>query len=55
MSLLLDLEHQLLEYTKSLPDGVAEDSDFEVWGRGFCERVVCIICLISFLTDAIVF
>jgi hypothetical protein len=33
MSLLLDLERDLADYAKSMPDGgMAEDSDFEVWG-----------------------
>lgn len=46
MSLLLELEHDFVEYAKSMPDGaMAEDSDFEAWGRGFCERVVCFYSL----------
>jgi hypothetical protein len=39
--ILADLQASLKEFAKSMPDcGIAEDEDFEVWGRGFCERMV---------------
>jgi hypothetical protein len=41
MSLLLDLEAEIIDYAKAMPEtGNAEDLDFEVWGKGFCERMV---------------
>jgi hypothetical protein len=41
MSLLLDLEAKIVDYAKAMPEtGNAEDLDFEVWGKGFCERMV---------------
>jgi hypothetical protein len=42
MSLLLDLQAEILDYAKAMPEaGKAEDLDFRVWGKGFCERMVC--------------
>jgi hypothetical protein len=41
MSLLLDLQAEILDYVKAMPEaGKAEDLDFGVWGKGFCERMV---------------
>jgi hypothetical protein len=41
MLLLLDLEAEIVDYVKAMPKtGNAEDLDFEVWGKGFCERMV---------------
>jgi hypothetical protein len=41
MSLLLDLEAEIVDYAKAMPEtGNTEDLDFEVWGKGFCERMV---------------
>jgi hypothetical protein len=41
MSILLELEAELLDYAKSMPEaGKAEVEDFEVWGKGFCEWMV---------------
>ena len=41
MSLLSQLNVEVLEYAKSMPEcGMAEDSDFEVWGKAFCEKMV---------------
>jgi hypothetical protein len=41
MSILLELESELLDYAKSMPEaGKAEVEDFEIWGKGFCERMV---------------
>jgi hypothetical protein len=41
MSLLLDLEVEIVDYAKAMPEaGKAEDLDFEVWGKGFCGRMV---------------
>jgi hypothetical protein len=41
MLLLLDLQAEVLNYTKAMPEtGKAEDLDFKVWGKGFCERMV---------------
>jgi hypothetical protein len=41
MLLLLDLEAEIIDYAKAMPEaGKAEDLDFEVWGKGFCERMV---------------
>jgi hypothetical protein len=39
--ILLELQADILEYAKSMPErSVADDLDFEVWGKGFCERMV---------------
>ena len=39
MSLLTELNAEVLNYVKSMPEhSVAEDSDFEVWGKEFCEK-----------------
>jgi hypothetical protein len=39
--LLLGLQADVLDYAKSMPErSVAEDADFGVWGKGFCERMV---------------
>jgi hypothetical protein len=36
MSLLLDLQAEVLDYAKAMPEtSKAEDLDFEVWGKGF--------------------
>jgi hypothetical protein len=36
--ILLELQADVLDYTKSMPErSVADDVDFEVWGKGFCE------------------
>jgi hypothetical protein len=36
--LLLGLQADVLNYAKSMPEhSVADDVDFEVWGKGFCE------------------
>jgi hypothetical protein len=41
MLLLLDLKAEIIDYAKAMPEaGKAEDLDFEVWGKGFCERMV---------------
>ena len=33
---------EVLDLMKSLPDSsMAEDLDFEVWGKAFCEKLVC--------------
>jgi hypothetical protein len=41
MSLLLNLEAEIVDYAKAMPEaGKAEDLDFEVWGKGFCGRMV---------------
>ena len=43
MDPLAKVKFQLSEYLKSLPEhGKAEDTDFEVWGREFCRRMVSI-------------
>ena len=47
MSLLFKLGANILEYAKSMPeDGKAEETDFEVWGRGSCTKMVslCVFC-----------
>ena len=44
MSLLAELNAEVVDYAKSMPEcGVAEDSDFEVWGKGFCEKMVSFV------------
>ena len=44
MSFWLDLQTELLEHGKSMPEaGKAEDSDFEVWGVLFCEKFVSLL------------
>ena len=41
MSLLFEFDNDILEHAKSMPEiGKAEDVDFEVWGRCFCEKMV---------------
>ena len=41
MSLLKELNADIVDYAKSMPEhGVAEDLAFEVWGKGFCEKMV---------------
>jgi hypothetical protein len=41
MSLLLDLVDKIVDYAKAMPKtGKAKDLDFEVWRKGFCERIV---------------
>ena len=46
MSVLLDVENELADYAKAMPDhGMAEDLDFEVWGREFCERIVSFLSI----------
>ena len=41
MSLLAELNTKVTNYAKSMPErGVAEDSDFKVWGRDFCAKMV---------------
>jgi hypothetical protein len=54
MSFLLDLQDKLLDYGKSLPEaGKAEELDFEVWGKGYCDKMVSCPFLplnLSFLT-----
>jgi len=40
-ALLVDAIAALAEQMKSLPDaGMAEEQDFEVWGKEFCVRLV---------------
>jgi hypothetical protein len=52
MSILLELEAELLEYEKSMPEpGKAEVEDFEIWGKGFCERLVRFSVSLLFFTD----
>jgi hypothetical protein len=49
MSLLLELEKELLDYEKSMPElGKDEAFDFEVWGKGFCERMVSLLMYFDF-------
>jgi len=44
MSLLAGLQDAVLDYAKSMPEAsVAEDIDFEIWGKGFCERIVSFV------------
>jgi hypothetical protein len=44
MSLLAGLNEELVDYAKSMPErNVAEDLDFEVWGKGFCEKMVSFV------------
>ena len=44
MLLLAELQHGVLDYAKMMPDlHIAEEIDFEVWGKGFCERMVSIL------------
>ena len=46
-SLLTDTITALAEQMKSLPDaGMAEELDFEVWGKAFCAQLVS-FCLIA--------
>ena len=41
MSLLAELKAEVADYAKSMPKhGVAKDLDFEMWGKGFCEKMV---------------
>jgi hypothetical protein len=41
-AMLANVQDSLLDYAKSMPEaGKAEDLDFEVWGKGFCEKMVC--------------
>jgi hypothetical protein len=41
MSVLLNVENELADYATAMPDcGMAEDLDFEVWGREFCKWIV---------------
>jgi hypothetical protein len=50
--ILLDLQDDVLDYAKSMPErSVAADVDFEVWGKGFCERMVR-FCLVFVFFDA---
>ena len=45
MSLLAELNSEVVEYAKSMPErGIAEDIDFEVWGKVFCEKMVSFRC-----------
>jgi hypothetical protein len=40
-AMLADVQNALLDYAKSMPEtGKAEILDFEVWGKGFCEKMV---------------
>ena len=40
-SFLQELERELLDYALAMPEaGKAEDKDFGLWGKGFCERMV---------------
>jgi hypothetical protein len=40
-AMLADVQNVLLDYTKLMPEtGKAEILDFEVWGKGFCEKMV---------------
>ena len=40
-SFLAELECDLLEYALAMPEaGKVEDEDFEMWGKGFCDRMV---------------
>ena len=42
-SFLEELEREILDYVLAMPEtGKAEDEDFEVWGRGFCDRMVSV-------------
>jgi len=42
-ALLVDAIAALAEQMKSLPDaGMAEEQDFEVWGKEFCVRLVSV-------------
>ena len=44
MSLLAELNAEVLDYAKSMPErSVADDLDFEVWGKGFCEKMVSFV------------
>jgi hypothetical protein len=44
--ILLELQADVLNYVKSMPErSVANDADFRVWGKGFCQRMVH-FCLI---------
>jgi hypothetical protein len=44
--LLLELQADVPDYTKSMPEcSVTDDVDFEVWGKGFCERMVCLLMI----------
>jgi hypothetical protein len=41
MSLLLDFEASILDHAKAMPDkGMAEEVDFETWGKDFCKKMV---------------
>jgi hypothetical protein len=41
MSLLAGLNDEIVDYAKSMPEhNVAEDLNFEVWGKGLCEKIV---------------
>lgn len=41
MLLLLEFESAVVEYTKVMPEkGVAEELNFEIWGKGFYEKMV---------------
>jgi hypothetical protein len=41
MTMLAKLNAKILDYAKTMPEqGMAEDSDFEVWGKEFCEKMV---------------
>ena len=43
MTTLAKLNAKIIDYAKAMPEpGMAEDSDFEVWGKGFCERMVSV-------------
>ena len=49
MSLLLELNADVLDYAKSMPKcGVAEDVDFEVQGKTFCKKMVGFTLLLEF-------
>jgi hypothetical protein len=41
MSLLAALADDLCEHAKTMPEGsTPDDSDFEAWGRGYCQIMV---------------
>jgi hypothetical protein len=49
MSLLAGLNDEIIDYAKSMPErNAAEDIDFEVWGKGFCEKMVRSVLRLSF-------
>jgi hypothetical protein len=40
-TMLADVQNTLLDHAKSMPEtGKAKILDFEVWGKGFCEKMV---------------